>query len=273
VKGSGRTVQAMTSANHSQPVPPTRRRTPVLAATALVTILPTLLVVLVLQLGPATPPAGATSSDAALAEGAIAAQPLPLGVAVRRLPNPGDTVGLTFDDGPDPRWTPAILDVLDAYGAKATFFMIGSHARRHPALVAEVVRRGHRVEGHTWSHRTIHRLGGARFAAEVDQANRYLEDLTASPVRCVRPPQGAVSRDALRLLHQRGLATVLWSHDTRDWRRPGVGAIERAALRNVTAGSILLLHDGGGNRSQTVAALPRILEGLAARGLRAVPAC
>jgi peptidoglycan-N-acetylglucosamine deacetylase len=182
----------------------------------------------------------------------------------------GKTVALTFDDGPDPRFTLPILAILARARAPATFFMIGSQAAAHPDLVRRVARAGQVVGGHTWHHVRLDRLAPAEVAAEVDCTDKLLASLAGQPVRLVRPPDGAFDRSVVELLAARGVALTLWTVDSRDWTRPGVGRIEATVARELRPGAIILLHDGGGDRSQTVAALPGVLGLLHARGYRAV---
>jgi peptidoglycan-N-acetylglucosamine deacetylase len=156
----------------------------------------------------------------------------------------GKTVALTFDDGPDPRFTPRILAILARARAPATFFMLGSQAATHPDLVRRVASAGQAVGGHTWHHTRLDRLTSAGVAAEVDCTDR--------------------------LLAMRGVQLVLWTVDARDWARPGVGRIQATVARELRPGAIVLFHDGGGDRSQTVAALPGVLGLLQARGYRVV---
>jgi peptidoglycan/xylan/chitin deacetylase (PgdA/CDA1 family) len=182
-------------------------------------------------------------------------------------------VALTFDDGPDPRWTPMILASLAQYGVHATFFMVGARAAKHPDLVRAVIAQGSTVGGHTWDHRDLRGLSDDVFAHEVDDTDAFLSAISGTAVTCVRPPNGAFDAEVRVRLVARGDATALWSVDTDDWRRPGAIAIAERALANVRAGSIVLLHDGGGDRSETVAALPAILDGLRSRGLIPVPIC
>jgi peptidoglycan-N-acetylglucosamine deacetylase len=186
------------------------------------------------------------------------------------VPTPGSSgsVALTFDDGPHPRHTREILDILEAAGAKGTFFIVGMEAERHPELVREIVVRGHVVAGHTWSHARLTGLDEASFTAEVDRANTYLTELTGQTVRYVRPPFGAYDSTTVARLEARGLELAMWTHDSRDWAKPGVGAVIDRATRGIGPGSIVLFHDGGGDRSQTVQALPQVIERIAAAGLR-----
>jgi peptidoglycan-N-acetylglucosamine deacetylase len=180
------------------------------------------------------------------------------------------TVALTFDDGPDPRFTPRILAVLARARMPATFFMVGRQAAAHPRLVRRVAQAGQAIGGHTWNHLRLDRLPQARVAAEVDCTNQLLARLAGQPVRLVRPPDGAYDRHVVDLAAARGLQLILWTADSRDWTRPGVQRIVATVTRQLRPGAIILLHDGGGDRSQTVAALPRVLRQLRARGYRAI---
>ncbi|MEA2567065.1 MAG: peptidoglycan-N-acetylglucosamine deacetylase [Actinomycetota bacterium] len=182
-------------------------------------------------------------------------------------------VALTFDDGPDPSFTPRVLDVLSHYQVPATFFMIGWEAAASPDLVKRVAARGDGVGSHTWNHIDLTRLSDAGMAVQVDKTQALLSSETGWKVACIRPPQGHVNPGLVRRLSQRGLITVLWSADTRDWTLPGTDTIVRRALADLSPGAIILMHDGGGDRRQTLAALPRIIESVHARGYRLVPIC
>jgi peptidoglycan/xylan/chitin deacetylase (PgdA/CDA1 family) len=187
---------------------------------------------------------------------------------------PGDkVVALTFDDGPDPSFTPRVLDVLSHYQVPATFFMIGWEAAAAPDLVRRVAAGGNGVGSHTWNHLDLTRLSDAGMAVQVDKTSALLSSETGWKVACIRPPQGHVNPGLVRRLSERGLTTVLWSADTRDWTRPGTDAIVKRALANLSPGMIILMHDGGGDRRETLAALPRIIESLQSQGYRLVPIC
>jgi peptidoglycan-N-acetylglucosamine deacetylase len=185
-------------------------------------------------------------------------------------PAAAKTVALTFDDGPDPRYTPRILATLARAKMPATFFMVGRQAAAHPQLVRRVAHAGQAIGGHTWNHARLDRLPPAEVAAEVDCTNQLLTRLTGRPVRLVRPPDGAYDKTVVDLLAARGLELILWTVDSRDWAHPGVRRIVATVARGVRPGAIILFHDGGGDRSQTVAALPGVLRQLKTRGYRAV---
>lgn len=193
--------------------------------------------------------------------------------AIRAARTPCRWVSLTFDDGPHPSFTPQILDVLKAKGVHATFFMLGRQAERYPDLVRRIVAEGHAVANHTWDHPDLRTLDEAGFAAQVDRTNEVLESITGLPVRCARPPFGRADATVQRRLAERGMTSVVWTGDSRDFEKPGPDAIVRSALEGLQPGGVLLLHDGGGNRDQTIAALPRIIDGLRAAGYRTIPIC
>jgi peptidoglycan-N-acetylglucosamine deacetylase len=174
-------------------------------------------------------------------------------------------VALTFDDCPDPRFTGSILDILRDHGAPATFFCVGMKAGAHPHLVARAADEGHAVGNHTWSHPYLPDLTRDEVLRQVDATNQALTTATGAAPTLVRPPYGARTPQALRWLAAHGMTTVVWDVDTGDWARPGTAAIAAAAAA-VQPGSVLLMHDGGGDRSQTVAALPAILTRLSTVG-------
>jgi peptidoglycan-N-acetylglucosamine deacetylase len=184
------------------------------------------------------------------------------------------TVALTFDDGPSPS-TDHVLDILDEYQATATFFCIGRYVAEHPEIVRRVAERGHSVQNHTWSHRSLHELTASELLNEIEATNRLLFETTGSRPSLLRPPYGMRTPDVLDTLARHGMTSVLWNVDPRDWDCPGADVIAETVLQDVRDRSVLLLHDGspdGESRTQTVAALPRILEGLLARGYRFVSA-
>ncbi|MGH2719604.1 MAG: polysaccharide deacetylase family protein [Actinomycetota bacterium] len=209
---------------------------------------------------------------------ALPPSPLPPAFTAYHVPASGVQAGqkviaLTFDDGPDPTWTPQILSVLAQAGVTATFFMIGWEAAADPALVEQVVAAGNGVGNHTWNHLDLTQLSPAAFSAQVDRTTQLLDSLTGRPVTCLRPPQGDINATVEAELASRGLTAVLWNDDTRDWTRPGTAAIIHAALSEAKPGGIIEMHDGGGDRSETVQALPAIIAGLRAQGYQFVPLC
>ena len=187
------------------------------------------------------------------------------------------TVALTFDDGPDPRWTPRILDILRRYHARATFFVIGSQSAQHPELLRRMYTEGHEVANHTYTHPAdLEHAPAWRFSFELSMTQRVIEAATGHSATLFRYPYSDSLSDpgqedqSLFEVARRGYQVVGSGVDTVDWTRPSPTMITSRALAEPD-GLPVLLHDGGGDRSQTVAALPGILAGLQARGLQALP--
>ncbi|WP_374927780.1 polysaccharide deacetylase family protein [Kytococcus sedentarius] len=178
---------------------------------------------------------------------------------------------LTFDDGPDPVFTPQVLSVLRAHDAQATFFMVGEEAARHPGLVEKVRRDGHAVGNHTWDHPWLTTLSGDAVQQQLIRTREV-----TGPGRCLRAPYGASNAEVHAAAGVAGYRQVWhWSVDTRDWTEPGVPAITASILEGASPGAVQLMHDGGIDRSQTVEALDRALTRLAAQGwsFEALPGC
>ena len=178
----------------------------------------------------------------------------------------GKVVYITFDDGPSARYTPEILQVLSKYGVHATFFEVGQNVAGQPSLTSRVYRQGHSVQNHSWSHPDLRHLSAGQFAYQVTATDRQIRSHTGYQPCCLRPPYGAVDATVRARAAALGKKLALWTVDPRDWSRPGVAAIKARVLQQVRPGSVVLLHDGGGDRSQTVAALGDILKTLKARG-------
>jgi peptidoglycan-N-acetylglucosamine deacetylase len=178
-------------------------------------------------------------------------------------------IALTFDDGPGP-FTLPVLHVLERFRVKATFFEIGREVRAYPRLTARLARAGMAIGDHTETHPPLAALGESEQAAEVDEAARAISGAGAPRPILFRPPYGSFDASTLGLLRARKMVMVLWTVDTSDYERPGVHQIIYTALSGARPGAIILFHDGGGDRSQTVAALPHIIERLLQRGYRLV---
>ncbi|MDX6260819.1 MAG: peptidoglycan-N-acetylglucosamine deacetylase [Kribbellaceae bacterium] len=173
------------------------------------------------------------------------------------LANDGKVIYLTFDDGPQVTYTPKVLNVLARHHAKATFFVLGREAAAHPELVALERSLGHHVGNHTWDHPMLTHLTPKRVHEEI---------FSGVKSKCFRPPYrdtNAAVAAVAAAYHQR---QILWDVDTNDWEKPGAAAIEHEILRGARPGAIILMHDGGGTRTQTVAALDQALTVLTARG-------
>ena len=181
-------------------------------------------------------------------------------------------VALSFDDGPDPRWTPAVLDALDRFGAKATFFLQGEHVDAHPALAREVAARGHEIANHTYDHAELPELDAGAVIDQVQRANAALAAAGLPAPALFRPPKGRFDHEAGIAVRTTGLLTAGWTDGLciEKWVKRGPAGVEQM-LSLVRPGAILLGHDGGEpDRSATVAALPSLLAGLQAQGYRVV---
>lgn len=183
-------------------------------------------------------------------------------------------VALTFDDGPDPAWTPKILDVLKARGVKATFFVVGRNAEQYPELIRRIVAEGHEIGNHSYTHGNLAEMPEWRQRLELGSTERLIEAETGRSTTLFRPPYNAdaTPSDVSELAplafaeHAMGYTVVLEKIDPQDWARPGVETIVRRVKEQRREGGIILLHDAGGDRSQTLAALPLILDWLVERG-------
>ncbi len=191
-------------------------------------------------------------------------------------PMPPRTVALTFDDGPDPAWTPKIVAILRRYRVRATFFVVGAHAASYPALVREELADGDEVGSHTYTHLSLAGAGW-REQLELTLTQNALAGAAGVHTSLLRPPYcggpDAVTAADWRAYQQAcrdGYLIVLDSLDTRDWARPGVAKIVAAAMPRRHQGAIIMMHDAGGNRAETVRALPQIITRLRARGYRFV---
>ena len=191
---------------------------------------------------------------------------------------PGRRVALTFDDGPDPRWTPRIAAELRRLRVPATFFVLGSQVIRHPDVVDDLAEDGFELGNHTFSHPEIASLADWELSLQLGLTENAVAGATGIRPRLFRPPYSATPDavattqvDALRDTAERGYAVVLSDIDTRDWARPGVEAIVRAAIPR-SGGGLILMHDGGGDRTQTLAAVRRLVPELRRRGYSFVTA-
>ncbi|GAA4238910.1 glycosyltransferase [Actinomadura meridiana] len=193
----------------------------------------------------------------------------------RRLPP--KTIALTFDDGPDPTWTPRLLDVLRRHRAHATFFTVGARVARNPGLTRRILREGHEIGSHTYTHADLAAVPAWRARLELDLTQRALAGAAGVHTRLLRMPYSSrpdgltgPEWQAARRAGGDGYLVVFTDRDTEDWRRPGADAIVRAALAGSKRGegAVVMLHDSGGDRSGTIAAVTRIIERLQPQGYR-----
>ncbi|HEY3378485.1 MAG TPA: polysaccharide deacetylase family protein [Armatimonadota bacterium] len=173
------------------------------------------------------------------------------------------TVALTFDDGPHPLYTPQLLDILDRYQVKATFFVVGKMAERYPDLIRAEVAGGHQIGNHTYHHINLTKIPRAQVHAEWLACNDVVQAIQGSAMRFCRPPGGDYNATVINAAMTSGLTTVLWTDDPGDYAQPGDAIIEARVYRQISNGGIILLHDG---EMQTIQVLPRILERLQKEG-------
>lgn len=178
-------------------------------------------------------------------------------------------IAITFDDGPDPRYTKKILDILDHYHVKATFFEVGSIAERFPEITKDIVSRGNALGNHTYSHPTIN-IPAVEKEKQIIKTNEALEKITGQKVNLFRSPYGYFDTTYFTISKKLGMNQITWSVVPEDYNKPGSSVIVNRVLQQAENGSVILLHDGGGDRTQTVQALGPIIEGLQQKGYRLV---
>ncbi|GGQ06908.1 polysaccharide deacetylase family protein [Streptomyces roseolilacinus] len=183
-----------------------------------------------------------------------------------RVSGAGNTMVLTFDDGPDPRYTPAILSTLRHHGVRAVFFVCGEMAVHHPDLLREMADDGHVVGNHSWSHPLIPKLPPSRIRDELGATSEVIERSVGSAPLWYRAPYGAWNRLSFEIGAELGMEPLAWTVDTLDWQEPGTTTIVRRVLDGAAPGVVVLSHDAGGDRSQTVRALRTYLPALLDEG-------
>jgi peptidoglycan-N-acetylglucosamine deacetylase len=179
-------------------------------------------------------------------------------------------IALTFDDGPNPYYTPQILAILQRSGVKTTFFDVGYLVVDYPNIVRQESKQGNIVADHSWSHPRLTLLSAPAILSQITAASNAIKAVLGVKPSFFRPPYGAMNRSVLAEARFAGETTVLWDDSAEDWRLPGVSFIVSKILRLARDGAIILMHDGGGNRAQTVAALPIIIKTLKNRGFQFV---
>ena len=179
-------------------------------------------------------------------------------------------VAITFDDGPHPRLTDAVLDVLAEYGAKATFFVVGENLKYYGRATARAAAEGHEIGNHTYTHPSLAKVDVTALRREILETEALIEEITGRAASIFRPPEGYCGGGVCGLAAESGFSVVLWNVDTRDWAGESTADIVKNVMKNVTPGSIVLFHDYGGKEYHTVAALKEILPRLCAAGYRFV---
>ncbi len=177
------------------------------------------------------------------------------------------TVALTFDDGPNPVYTRQILAILKKYNVKATFFMVGMNAKAHPDVVKEVLADGHAINNHSLTHPNLTHLNNTQLVKEVETPKIIIHNIIGKYPLCLRYPYGASNSHVRDVIREYGMTPTPMGFNSFDYDRPGVDKIVDWVLKNSYSTQVILLHDGFDKREQTVAALPRIIEGIRKKGL------
>jgi peptidoglycan/xylan/chitin deacetylase (PgdA/CDA1 family) len=179
-------------------------------------------------------------------------------------------IALTFDDGPNPFYTPQVLAILQQYGVKATFFDVGYLVADYPKIVRQEYNQGNVVANHSWSHPVLTHLSAQTVQSQLTSTTTIIQATIGVRPTFFRPPYGATNNTVLAQARNLHYTTVMWDGSAADWELPGVHAIVSSTLSYARNGAILLLHDGGGNRAETIAALPIIIATLKSRGYKFV---
>lgn len=213
----------------------------------------------------------------------VAAEPVPTGCSIpaaersrqsgsgepiRSGPSQEKRIALGFDDGPSIQTT-AVLEILEQHEARATFFAVGSEAAKHPAELWEILRTGNEIANHSYEHTNFEAAGVEALREELEATNAVIHGATGFTPCVYRPPYGATDAALVDAALELDMATVTWNLDPQDWGASS-GTLERNLLADVEPGSIVVLHDGGRDRAETIAALPKVLSKLGRRGYELV---
>ena len=191
-----------------------------------------------------------------------------VGVSHSRGPSTHPYIAMTFDDGPHPRNTPRLLDMLRHRNIKATFYVIGQNVKMYPDLTRRIVAEGHEIGNHTWTHRKLTILSDSAVREEMTKTRTAIVAATGVQPRTMRPPYGALLQRQREMIYKEfGYPTIMWSVDPRDWKRPGVSVVRDRIISNTRNGSIVLAHD---LHKPTVDAMPTTLDGLLGKGFKCV---
>lgn len=217
-----------------------------------------------LSLSPATPTPTAPATPTV---------PSPTPVARKhsytRVEGVGKTVAITFDDGPSPKLTPQLLDILKARDVRATFYVVGQNVAEYPDIARRIVAEGHEIANHSWNHPALTKLGASGVASQIERTNDAIFKATGVKPTTMRPPYGATNAALNRRLdEQYGLKVIMWDVDPLDWKYRNAARVQRAILEGTRPGSIILVHD---IHPSSVAAMPGTLDALLAQGYKFVP--
>jgi peptidoglycan-N-acetylglucosamine deacetylase len=190
---------------------------------------------------------------------------------INEVPAAQRVVAITFDDGPNPVYTPQVLEIFSEAKGKATFFMIGEQMRNHPEVVKQVAAGGHQVGNHTYTHPKLSQLNTAECLEELEQTEKVIEELTGRKPVIFRPPYLDYNQDTVSLLQKKRYPMIgALNLEAQDWEQPGVEHILEKSRNAVKNGSILIFHDGFGDRSQTIEAVRMLVSELTSQGYQLV---
>ena len=178
-----------------------------------------------------------------------------------------DTVALTFDDGPSPKYTPQVLKILKQYGVHATFFVVAGNAKRHPELIKAILADGHTIANHSMTHPKLTRVHGKKLQWQIGGAQKIITQLAGYAPVCFRPPFGLTNARVKAVIEKNGMIQVPIGYNSMDYTRPGVKKLTQNVVKPARSGMVVLLHDGYVGKQQTVDALPGIIQGIRKKGL------
>ena len=179
-------------------------------------------------------------------------------------------IALTFDDGPHPRHTPQILDLLDRYEIKATFFSVGINAYYYPDVLAEIAARGHEIGNHTYSHPHVNQVNQVKLEREIEKCEEMIYQITDRKTKLFRPPEGMIDSEMLKTIHNLDYRIILWDIDTRDWAHTSPEEIAKNVIEKTSSGDIILMHDYIGRNSPTYEAMEIFIPVLIEKGYKFV---
>ncbi|NLW72282.1 MAG: polysaccharide deacetylase family protein [Chloroflexi bacterium] len=210
----------------------------------------------------------------------VSDHPQPTAAPLPPTPQADKVVYLTFDDGPDPRWTPEIVKLLKAYQAQATFFVLGRSVVSNPTVIKQAAEAGQFFGNHSFNHTALGYVGFSTFSAEVNDTAYYLKaavedepELLSQITPCLRPPYGETSPSLYQNASALGMWVTLWTIDTEDWKNPDPSEVIQAVVEKVKPGDVILMHDGGEKRENTIKSLALVLHELSQRGYGFAPMC
>ncbi len=222
------------------------------------------------SLAPATTATPAATNAAPIASLAITPKPaaLPTKHSYNSCNVSDNSIAITFDDGPHPQLTPKLLDLLKERGIKATFYVIGKNVEAYPDITKRIIAEGHEIGNHTWNHPALTKIGAAKVKSEMDRTTEIIVKTTGVKPATMRPPYGATNASLNKKLDEEyGMKVILWSVDPQDWKYRNADRVASQLIENAKSGGILLAHD---IHASTVAAMPRTLDALTAKGFNFV---